>query len=130
MRIGELGQRVSVDPKTIRYYEHIGLLTPPTRTASGYRIYGPDDEQRLRFVRRAQHLGLSLEAIGEILALRDSGERPCGYVLDVVHGLRADIERRIDELSRLRDDLTSLIGRAERAQHATSARYCGLIERE
>ncbi len=69
MQIGELADRVGVNTKTIRYYESIKLLPEPARTPAGYRIYGPDDETRLTFIKTAQHLGLSLDEIREVLAL-------------------------------------------------------------
>jgi DNA-binding transcriptional MerR regulator len=68
--IGELAERVGVNPKTIRYYESIGLLPEPPRTDAGYRDYGPEDVERLAFVRRATELDLQLEQIAEILAFR------------------------------------------------------------
>ncbi|PSO54940.1 MAG: heavy metal-responsive transcriptional regulator, partial [Actinobacteria bacterium QS_5_72_10] len=67
MRIGELGDVVGVNPKTIRYYEDIGLLPQPARTTGGDRTYDQDDVDRLAFIRRAQQLGLHLDEIREIL---------------------------------------------------------------
>ena len=80
MRIGQLAERFGVNTKTIRYYESIGLLPSPVRRPSGYRVYGESDAERLAFVRTAQRFGLHLDQIGEILGLRDRGERPCDYV--------------------------------------------------
>src|SRR5690606_16567547 len=73
MRIGELAERLGVNPKTIRYYESIGLLSPPERTPAGYRIYGEDALERLTFIKTAQRLGITLDETREILALRDRG---------------------------------------------------------
>jgi len=84
MRIGELAGRIGVNPKTVRYYEGIGLLPAPEREPSGYRDYDDQDVDRLRFIRTAQRLGLSLSEISEILAFRRRSERPCGYVLEVL----------------------------------------------
>src|SRR4051812_32252691 len=102
MRIGELAARAGVNPKTIRYYESIGLLPAPAREPSGYRMYAGDDEDRLAFIKAAQRLGMRLEEIGEVLALRDRGEPPCGYVRSVVRDEIASIEARIQELHALR----------------------------
>lgn len=127
MRIGELAARANVNPKTIRYYESIGLLPDPLRTAAGYRIYAEEDIDRLAFVRRAQQLQLALDEIGEILALRERGERPCGYVLQVARDRLRDLDRRIAEMQRARDELHTLLGQA--ADVATDdGRYCQLIE--
>jgi DNA-binding transcriptional MerR regulator len=127
MRIGEAAERVGVNPKTIRYYESIGLIPEATRTASGYRDYGPDEVERLAFVRAAQRLGLSLSEVREVLAFREDGEPPCGYVLDAVRRKTEEIDRRVRGLLQLRSELTDLIDRAGRTP-ATEARYCHLVE--
>jgi len=107
-QIGELADRVGVNTKTIRYYESIKLLPEPSRTPSGYRIYGPDDETKLTFIKTAQHLGLSLDEIREILALREAGAAPCEHVRGVVRQQVRDISRRISDLRRLRHELQTL----------------------
>jgi DNA-binding transcriptional MerR regulator len=84
VRIGELADAVGVNPKTIRFYEDIALLPQPERRPSGYRDYSEDDRDRLVFVRTAQRLGLALADIKEILAFRERGEQPCGYVRSVL----------------------------------------------
>jgi DNA-binding transcriptional MerR regulator len=108
MRIGELADRVAVNTKTIRYYESIGLLPEPQRTGSGYRDYADDDEARLLFIRTAQHLGLSLDEIREVLHLREAGTAPCDHVRSVLQQQVQQITRRIAELRRLRDELRQL----------------------
>jgi DNA-binding transcriptional MerR regulator len=98
LRIGELADRVGVNPKTVRYYEDIGLLPEPARRPSGYRAYGIEDVERLTFIRRAQRFGLSLDEIGEVLAFRRNGERPCAFVLDTVRRQVARVAEQIAEL--------------------------------
>lgn len=131
MRIGELGQQVGVNPKTIRYYEQIGLLPEPTRLPSGYRSYTDDDVGRLVFIKTAQRLGITLDEIGEILALRDGGRRPCAYVRGVLRREVAELDQRIRELRRLRQELVRLDtladAMAEEAGDAGDA-ICPLIE--
>lgn len=127
MRIGELAARAGVNPKTIRFYEQRGLLPDPARLPSGYRDYGTEDESRLAFIRSAQRLGLSLAEIGEILAFKERGERPCGYVLSVLQSQLADIDRRIGELVRLRADLLSLKETADQLP-ADPGGFCGIVE--
>lgn len=127
MRIGELAQRVGVNPKTIRFYEDKGLLPDPERLPSGYRDYAAADESRLLFIKSAQRLGLTLAEIGEILAFKETGERPCGYVLSVLETQVLDIDRRIGELVRLRADLVNLKDKAETLSD-NDACYCGIIE--
>lgn len=113
MRIGELAERVAVKAATLRYYESVGLLPEARRTTSGYRDYGEGDIERVTFIKTAQRIGMTLEEIREVLALRERDERPCGFVLDVVRQQVKDISRRIKELQRLRSELITLQEHAE-----------------
>ena len=116
-----------MNPKTIRYYEEIGLLPDPVRTSSGYRDYSDRDVGRLVFVKTAQRLSLSLAEISEILAFRDRGERPCGYVMGVLDRQVADLELRIAELTALRSELVRLKARADELGKGDCC-YCTVIE--
>lgn len=127
MRIGELAERMALNPRTIRYYESIGLLPEPDRTASGYRAYDEADVDRLAFIRSAQRLGLALDEIREVLALRERGEVPCGYVRELISKEIIDVDRRLEELRVLRQELVALDERADKADRG-SGRVCGLIE--
>ena len=127
MRIGELAERVGVNPKTIRYYEGIGLLPDPQRLPSGYRDYTDDDLDRLRFIRTAQRLGLSLSEISEILGFRERAERPCDYVLGVLDRQVADLDRRMAEMAQLRRELIDLKAQADHLPAGPSC-YCEVIE--
>ena len=127
MKIGELAEAVGVTTKTIRFYESFGLLPEPPRTASGYRSYEDADVERLRFIRTAQRLGLSLDEIREIIAFRDRGERPCGYVAGVLDRQVRGLDRRIEEMRQLRNELRQLQSKAAREPNAEGA-YCGVIE--
>jgi DNA-binding transcriptional MerR regulator len=112
MRIGELARRAGTSVKTIRYYDRIGVLRPEERSESGYRLYGEGALDRYRFVRAAQAVGLRLGEIREILGLRDRGETPCGFVVDLIGRRAAELDARIAELVALRDELHRLDRRA------------------
>jgi DNA-binding transcriptional MerR regulator len=112
MRIGEIVARSGVPAKTIRYYEDIGVLDRPRRTHSGYRDYDDVVLDRLRFIRAAQSVGLSLGEIREVLAMRDRGETPCGHVVDLIGRRAEEIDAKIAELTRIRKDLVRLARRA------------------
>ncbi len=108
MRIGQVAQKLDLNPKTIRYYEEIGLLPEPKRTISGYRRYAVQDVERINFIRKARTLEMSLDEIGEILNFRDQGEAPCPYVLQLIAGKIEQVERKIEDLRELRGELREL----------------------
>ena len=112
MRIGELAERAGISAKAIRYYEQIGILTPPARTPSGYRSYDPSALGRLGFVRAAQAVGLTLGEIRQIIAFRDNGQATCTHVTDLLQRHAADLDARIRELQQLRGELRQLAARA------------------
>ena len=129
MRIGELAERAGISTKAIRYYEQIGILTPPARTSSGYRHYDQTALGRLGFVRAAQALGLSLGEIRQIIAFRDDGQAPCAHVTELVQRRAAELEGRIAELQQLRGELQHLAQRAARLdpKQCTPERVCHII---
>lgn len=127
MRIGELAARLGINPKTIRYYEGIGLLPDPERTAAGYRVYEEDDVERLTFIKTAQRLGITLDEIGEILAFRERGEQPCNYVRTVLRREVAELDQRLLELTSLRDELVALEDLADQIPESRPG-ACRLIE--
>jgi MerR family copper efflux transcriptional regulator len=112
MRIGELAERAGISTKAIRYYEQIGILSPPDRTASGYRSYDEAALGRLGFVRAAQAVGLTLGEIRQVIAFRDQGQAPCAHVTELLYRHTAELDARILELRRLRGELRQLAERA------------------
>jgi len=108
MQIQELAQQTGVPAKTLRYYETIGLLPPPSRKANGYRDYREGDADRVRLVAGARSLDFSLDDIREILALRDRREAPCRVVLDLLEQKAAEVRQRIAELRRMEKELREL----------------------
>ena len=108
MRIGELAGSTGQTTKTIRFYEAEGLMPDPPRTPSGYRVYGDEDIERLRFIRMAKRLGLSLEEIGGILRLHDRREPTCAHVRSVLDEKLAQIETALPELQAFRSEISRL----------------------
>jgi MerR family copper efflux transcriptional regulator len=104
---GRLAKAAGSDVETIRYYERRGLLPEPPRTAGGYRQYGTEAVERLRFIHRAKSLGFSLDEIGELLTLQDAdGDR--GQIKQLTREKLADLDQRIDRLQRMRGVLAEL----------------------
>lgn len=108
MQIKELAQQTNLSAKTIRYYEEIGLLPLPKRQPNGYRDYEESAVDRVKFVIGARSLGLSLDDIGELLALRDRREAPCRVLLQMLDEKAAEIRQRIADLQRLEVELREL----------------------
>ncbi|MDA2916573.1 heavy metal-responsive transcriptional regulator [Nitrospinae bacterium AH_259_B05_G02_I21] len=125
--IGEAARRADLNPKTIRFYEEIGLIAPTGRTTSGYRLFDEEGVSRLAFIRKAQALGFTLAEIREILALRDVGSMPCDHVEVKINQKVGSIEERIAELEQLKASLTTLLERWKEAE-AASAAVCPQIE--
>lgn len=107
--IGILSKRSGVNVETIRYYERIGLLPAPPRSAGGYRVYSSAHAERLRFVRRARDLGLSLDEVRRLLGLADQKSRSCGEVHNLAAHHLADIRERIADLKRMERVLSRLV---------------------
>ena len=105
MRIGQLATQTGVPVRTIRFYEEGGLLPAPPRTPGEYRSYDDDAVTRLRFVRSAQALGLSLAEIAEVLRIRDYQGPPCTYVAELLGTHIHALGTRVAELTALRDEL-------------------------
>jgi MerR family transcriptional regulator, copper efflux regulator len=109
MLIGELAAELELNPRTLRYYEALGLLPTPARTLSGYRVYDEDTVQRLAFITKAKSLGLTLKEIGQILALREGGQLPCSSVQHLLQEHVARIDRQIAQLRALKADLNAVL---------------------
>ena len=110
MRIGELAAATGTKVETVRFYEKSGLLPLPARTGGNYRSYGKEHLQRLSFIRRARDLGFSLDDVRELLALADERDQPCGAVDRIPSRHLAEVERKIADLERMRDELDRVIG--------------------
>ena len=108
MLIGHLAAAVGVTAKTLRFYEERALLAAPARTPAGYRDYPDDAIDRVRFIRHAQAAGLTLDHIGQILAIRDGGQPPCNHVAQLVDQRLHDVEQRLTELEQTRTELHAL----------------------
>jgi Cu(I)-responsive transcriptional regulator len=109
LAIGELGRRTGTKVETIRYYERIGLLAAPLRTAANYRAYGPEHLSRLSFIRRSRDLGFSLEQVRALLDLSDDRSRSCQAVDAIAEQHLAEVDRKIADLQALRRELASMI---------------------
>lgn len=129
--IGELAKQGSVKTDTVRFYEKQGLLSKPTRTAAGYRVYDESALKQLRFIKQAQSLGFSLQEIHRILNLRGEGKTTCRCVLAIAEATLNETEAKLHELEEFRNNLREHVEQWRRQTTGGSkmaAEFCKLIE--
>jgi MerR family mercuric resistance operon transcriptional regulator len=124
LQIGELARRTGCNIETIRYYEKIGMLVRPMRTAGGFRLYGPDDIRRLSFIHRARELGFSQKEVRAMLRLSEERPQPCADIRDVAAAHLSDIRSRIADLRAMEAALESLLDQCAEGMSAA----CPLME--
>lgn len=124
MKIGELANATANKVETVRYYERIGLLSPPARTSANYRAYGSEHLARLSFIRRARDLGFTLEAVRQLLTLSDDRSQSCEAVDSIARVHLTEVERKIGDLTALRSELDRVVGAC---RHGTVGK-CKIIE--
>jgi DNA-binding transcriptional MerR regulator len=129
LQIGEVARRSRLSPDTLRHYERKGLLPRAPRSPGGYRLYGPEAEQRLRMVQAALTLGFTLAELGEVLRERAQGRPPCKRVRALAEQKLQTLELHIAELTRMRgallDTLTEWDARLARTAAGAAA---GLLD--
>lgn len=127
LTIGNVARRVGIRPSAIRYYEKQGMLQPAVRGSNGYRFYSDDAVNLLRFVKRAQSLGITLKEIKPLLNLASRGQRPCSHVKQITRNHLEEIDAKIHELQALRDELRSLLRR--KGGRTRRNEVCPIIQR-
>ena len=111
LTIGSLAKASRVHLETVRYYERVGLMPKPSRTASNYRNYGPEHVERLSFIRRAREIGFSIGEIKELLALAEPGRAACSEVQTLTAVHLDKVRVKIADLRRLEDILAGALER-------------------
>lgn len=107
--IGDIAKRFGLNPRTLRYYETIGVLPRAVRTEGGYRIYTNETVERLDFILKAKSLGLKLYEIKKIIDLHEKGEIPCECTKEFIRNKIKEIEEKIADLTSLKTRLDSLL---------------------
>ena len=137
--IGELSHKTGISTQTIRYYERLGLLNAPQRNTAHYRIYSKEAEERLQFIQKAKHFGLSLEEIKTLIEIRAKGVPPCANLKAMVKKHLDDLEQQIQEMLEFHQELSHRYEQIETTIPDSSAvvteelcqgKICGLIERD
>lgn len=122
MQIGRVSEQTGLSVDAIRFYEKQRLLERPPRTEGGFRLFHPEDIQRILFIRRAQQLGFSLPEIRELLVLRSDEGKACSHVRDLFRAKVSVVREKIRELAILEGQLTKSLRKCER--NLKPARSC------
>ena len=125
LSIGRLAASSGVNLETIRYYERIGLMPAPDRTAGGHRLYDAGHRRRLSFIRRGRELGFGIGAIRTLLDLAEPGHRSCADVQPIAASHLEEVRAKIADLARLEAILADTVDRCERG---ASAPCCPVLE--
>lgn len=128
-RIGSVAKESGLPIKTIRYYDELGLLKTFGRTESNYRLFNSEVLGRLRFIKRAQGLGLSLQEIKEFLEVHDQGELPCDHIQVKLRDKLEAIEQQIQQLQILKQELSGLLSGWELLPETPEETICPILER-
>lgn len=110
---GEVAECAGVNVQTVRYYERRGLIPEPPRSSGGFRQYRPEHAARIRFIKRAQELGFTLEEAHELLDLRATPDADRADVRAVAQEKRDEVQQKIDDLRRIQATLDDLIEACE-----------------
>ena len=130
LTIGQLAKSAGVHIQTVRYYERLHLLGPAARASSGYRLYGPEEERRLRFIKNAQALGFTLREIDELLNLRVSSRARCGDVQRKAKEKLQCVEAKARDLRALARALERLIQTCRAGQPTDHCPILKSLEKE
>ena len=120
-QIGELAERSGVTPDALRYYERLGLLPAPQRTRGGFRVYAAETLNRLRFIKQAQKVGLTLHEIRELVGSQEGGLTRCRHVRDLLRAKLGELQAKLVELEEFRDTLSGYLEKCEQTLQAGAA---------
>ena len=127
LKIGEVAKKSGVGVEALRFYESRGLIEPAGRTVSGYRLYDSAVFDRLSFIRKSQAVGFSLDEIAWIISEARQGRRPCAEVRQMAEARLTELDEKLAELERFRNELRETV-RAWECQGEAEGVICGLIE--
>lgn len=129
--VGIVAKQLGVSSQTIHWYEAQGLISPPERSDSGYRVYPPSTIEQLRFVRKALSIGFSVDEIRAVINAKRQGNQPCDMVLALLQKKIDDVNSQIETLTEVRSDLQRLQKKwlkSSSHEERDAALICPLIE--
>src|SRR2546430_10219137 len=132
LKVGAVAKAAGVGVQTLHYYERLGMLPKPDRSAANYRLYSPQAIRRVRFIKKAQALGLTLEETKQILDLKDHGREPCRKVTELGEKHLQEIDSRLTQLRAYRRALAEAVSswpKKNLSERHCAGEFCDLIER-
>src|SRR5437870_3060885 len=132
VKVGSVAKAAGVGVQTLHYYERLGLLPKPKRSAANYRVYSPGTIRRVRFIKKAQAVGLTLEETKQILDLKDHGRAPCHRVVELGQKHLQEIEARLNQLRVFHRLLARSVNdwaQDDKPGRVCAGEFCDLIER-
>src|SRR6266700_5537079 len=132
LRVGAAAKAAGVSLQTLHYYERLVLLPKPKRSAANYRLYSPEAGRRVRFIKKAQALGLTLDETKQILDLKDHGREPCRKVAELGEKHLQEIDARLNQMRAYRRALAQAVGawpKKNLSERHCAGEFCDLIER-
>ena len=132
LKIGSVAKAAGVGVQTLHYYERLGLLPKAQRSTANYRLYSSDSIRRVKFIKKAQAIGLTLEETKQILDLKERGRAPCSKVAELGDQHLREIDVRLAELRKYRRALADALSEWRKespAERECVGEFCDLIER-
>jgi len=132
LKICSVAEAAGIGVQTLHYYERLGLVPKPQRSATNYRLYSPDAVRRVLFIKKAQAIGLTLEETKQVLDLKDHGRQPCRQVAELGEKHLQEVNARLAQLRAYRRALARSVS-AWRKENVSERRcageFCDLVER-
>ncbi|PYL62757.1 MAG: heavy metal-responsive transcriptional regulator [Verrucomicrobia bacterium] len=132
LKAGAVAKAAGVGVQTLHYYERLGLLQKPKRSATNYRLYAPEVIRRVQFIKKAQAIGMTLEETKQILDLKDHGREPCRQVAELGKKHLREINARLAQLRAYRRALAKSVSawrKENLSERHCAGEFCDLIER-
>jgi len=123
LQIGQVAQQTGLTVDAIRFYEKERLLAKALRSTGGFRLYGSDHIEQLRFIQKAQTIGFSLGEIRELILIQDDQVETCSHVRDLIRQKLATVQQKMNELAQIEGQLKEALQKCNRQLRKTSARH-------
>jgi DNA-binding transcriptional MerR regulator len=123
LQIGQVAQQTGLTVDAIRFYEKERLLPKALRSTGGFRLYGSDHIDQLRFIQKARAIGFSLAEIRELILIQDDQVETCSHVRDLIQQKLATVQQKMNELAQIKGQLKEALQKCNRQMRKTPARH-------